>query len=78
MPLFIDTLGCSTAAIGICDRCKRKFPLDKLMSDPNSPGLRVCADDKDDFDPWRLPARKTEDITLQFPRPDEPLVVPTP
>jgi len=76
MPLYLNTLGLGTVAIGICDRCKRKFSLTQLMSDPNSPGLRVCEDDKDIFDPWRLPARKTEDITLQYPRPDEPLDVP--
>jgi hypothetical protein len=41
------------------------------MPDPNFPGLKVCtrgcADEKD---PYRLPARKTERINLQYPRPD--------
>jgi hypothetical protein len=32
--------------------------------------MRVCKVDLDNFDPWRLPARKTENITLRFPRPD--------
>lgn len=40
------------------------------MPDPNFPGMRVCAADKDNFDPWRLPAIKTENIALRFPRPD--------
>jgi hypothetical protein len=40
------------------------------MSDPNFPGMRVCKDDVDNFDPWRLPARQTENISLRFPRPD--------
>ena len=40
------------------------------MPDPNFPGMRVCKDDLDNFDPWRLPAIKTENITLRFPRPD--------
>ena len=40
------------------------------MPDPNFPGMRVCKDDVDNFDPWRLPARQTENITLRFPRPD--------
>jgi hypothetical protein len=40
------------------------------MPDPNFPGMRVCAADRDNFDPWRLPARQTENITLRFPRPD--------
>jgi hypothetical protein len=40
------------------------------MPDPNFPGMRVCKDDLDDFDPWRLPALQTENISLRFPRPD--------
>jgi hypothetical protein len=40
------------------------------MPDPNFPGMRVCKDDLDKFDPWRLPARQTENISLRFPRPD--------
>lgn len=73
MPVFLDTTGRSTLAIGICGRCSRKFPLDELMPDPNYPGLRVCEADRDEFDPYRLPARQTEDISLRFPRPDTPL-----
>lgn len=73
MAVFLDTTGRSTLAIGICGRCSRKFPLDELMPDPNSPGLRVCREDLDEFDPYRLPARQTEDITVRFPRPDVPL-----
>lgn len=73
MPVFLDTTGNATLAIGICGRCSRKFPLDELMPDPNYPGLRVCAADRDEYDPYRLPARQTEDIALRFPRPDTPL-----
>jgi hypothetical protein len=40
------------------------------MPDPNFPGMRVCKDDLDKFDPWRLPALQTENIALRFPRPD--------
>jgi len=40
------------------------------MPDPNFPGMRVCKEDLDNFDPWRLPARQTENIALRFPRPD--------
>jgi len=32
--------------------------------------MRVCKEDLDNFDPWRLPARQTENIALRFPRPD--------
>lgn len=76
MPLYLNTLGLSSVAIAICDRCRMKRSITKLVSDPNSPGLRVCEDTcVDDFDPWRLPARKTENIALRHPRPDEPLTV---
>jgi hypothetical protein len=30
---------------------------------------------KDDFDPYRLPARKTEKITIRFPRLDADIAV---
>lgn len=71
MPKFLDTTGNPSLAVGICDRCARKFPIGELLPDPNYPGLRVCKDDRDDFDPWRLPARKTENVTVRDPRPDE-------
>ena len=73
MPIFLDPTGLKTFGIGICDRCSRKFSLTELFSDPNTPGLKVCRDDIDDYDPYRLPARKTENITLRFVRPDVPL-----
>lgn len=73
MPIFLDTRGKSTLGIGICGRCSRKMSLDALHSDPNYPGLRVCREDLDDYDPYRLPARQSEDISLRFCRPDTPL-----
>lgn len=73
MSVFLDTRGRATLAVAICGRCSRKFPYDELMPDPNYPGLRVCRDDLDQFDPYRLPARQTENIALRFPRPDTPL-----
>jgi hypothetical protein len=73
MAVFLDTRGNPTLGIGICSRCSRKFPLHKLQPDPNFPGLRVCEADADDFDPYRLPARQTEDITLPFMRTDAPI-----
>jgi hypothetical protein len=57
----------------VCDRCKTKFPIEQLEKDPNFPGLRVCKDCVDVYDPWRLPPRATEDITLRGPRPDTPI-----
>jgi len=70
MPIFLDTRGRSTLGIGVCDRCNRKMSLEDLYSDPNSPGLRVCLMDRDEFDPYRLPARQPERISLLFVRPD--------
>jgi hypothetical protein len=47
-----------------------------LSADPNFPGLRVCNQGcKDQFDPYRLPAMKTERINLRFPRPDVSVAV---
>ena len=73
MPLYLDTRGRSTLAIGICGRCSRKFPMDELLPDPNYPGLLCCAVDRDDYDPYRLPARQPEKISLLFARPDTPI-----
>jgi hypothetical protein len=73
MGVYLDTLGRSTLAIGICGRCSRKFSLDDLYSDPNYPGLKVCLEDRDEYDPYRLPARQPEKIALLFARPDTPL-----
>ena len=70
MPVYLDTRGNSVLSVAVCDRCNRKFPYVDLMPDPNFPGMRVCKDDLDNFDPWRLPARQTENISLRFPRPD--------
>jgi hypothetical protein len=70
MPKWLDTTGNALIAIFICDRCKMKRPIIEAMPDPNFPGMRVCAADKDNFDPWRLPAIQTENIALRFPRPD--------
>jgi hypothetical protein len=73
MSIYLDTRGLSTLGIGLCDRCSRKMSLTQLMSDPNSPGLRVCREDLDQLDPYRLPPRQPDTITLPFVRPDAPL-----
>ena len=69
-PVYLDTRGNSVLSVALCDRCSRKFAYVDLMPDPNFPGMRVCKEDLDNFDPWRLPARQTENIALRFPRPD--------
>ncbi len=73
MSIYLDTRGLSNLGIGVCDRCSRKMSLTLLMSDPNSPGLRVCKEDLDQLDPYRLPARQPDTITLPFVRPDTPI-----
>lgn len=76
MPRFLDTIGMSDIAIAICDRCRMKRPHAVMRSDPNFPGLQVCNEGcADNFDPYRLPARKTERITIRFPRPDVSVAV---
>ena len=73
MPRFLNTRGNTTLAIGICGRCSIKMPLADLLPDPNYPGLLVCERDRDQYDPYRLPARQPDNILLPFLRPDVPL-----
>lgn len=76
MPKWLDTRGLTKVSIAICDRCKMKRPYVDLQSDPNFPGLRVCSHGcKDQYDPYRLPARQTERINIRFARPDESVAV---
>lgn len=75
MPVFLDTRGHTDLSIAICARCGIKHARDELMDDPNYPGLKVCKDDRDQFDPYRLPARVTENISLEWSRPDVNLSV---
>jgi hypothetical protein len=71
MPVFMDTIGLTSLAIAVCDRCKMKRAYVDLRPDGNSPGLRVCGEGCwDTLDPYRLAARKTERINLRFARPD--------
>ena len=73
MSVFLDPTGNSTYGIGICARCQKKMFLHELHSDPNTPGLKVCIDDLDDYDPYRLAPRQADRITLPFYRPDRDL-----
>lgn len=74
MPLFLNTIGRSTVAIAICDRCKMKRPHADMRPDGDNPGLMVCSDEcSDGFDPYKYAPREAEDITLRFVRPEEPL-----
>ncbi len=74
MPRFLNTRGRPTLALAVCDRCRMKRRLNEIVADGNSPGLRVCIYGcRDVLDPWRLPARQTERITLRNPRLEEPI-----
>lgn len=73
MPIFLDTRGRSSLGIAVCARCGEKFSRDDLHPDPNSPGLYVCDDDMDELDPYRLAPRETENITMEWCRPDAPI-----
>jgi len=76
MPVFLDTIGNSTLSIFVCDRCKMKRPYSDMRPDGNIPAIKVCSDScSDEFDPYRLPARQPEKITIRFPRPDTDVAV---
>jgi hypothetical protein len=91
MSEYLSTIGNSSIAIAICGRCSLKFAIVDLQPDPNSPGLMVCGTPSrmtgkgtwtggtgcmDMYDPYRLPPHETEDITLEYPRPDTRLPIP--
>ena len=49
-----------------------KRPYSDMRADGNIPAIKVCSEScSDQFDPYRLPARQPEKISLRFPRPDE-------
>lgn len=70
MSLFLDTTGNASLGVGICDRCRRKFPIGELKPDRDSPGLLVCQQDNDELDRYKLPPRTPESVTLRNIRPD--------
>ena len=76
MPKYLDTRGRRLLSIGICARCSFKFPLEELRPDINFPGLFVCYKDADLKDPWQIPARATEVITIRNARPDIDISIP--
>lgn len=73
-----DPTGWPWYAVGICDRCHRRFPLHELIEDGNLPGLRVCREDWDELDPYRLPPRQPDNLVLPFVRPDVDIAVTRP
>ena len=76
MPRFLDTTGNSSLSVFICDRCKMKRPYSDMRPDGNIPAIKVCSEScSDEWDPYRLPARQPEKITIRFPRPDLDIAV---
>ncbi len=57
-------------AVSVCYRCQKKMYAGDLRKDPNNQNW-YCKDCVDIYDPWRLPARRAEDISVRHPRPDE-------
>jgi hypothetical protein len=75
MKTWFDPTGHPYYAVGVCDRCNRTFVLDELIQDGNLPGLRVCREDWDELDPYRLPPRQPDNVVLPFVRPDVPIAI---
>lgn len=72
MSKWLNTFGNNVLSIAICDRCHCKKPYSDMRPDGNIPAIRVCSNEcSDQFDPYRLPARQPEKISIRFPRPDE-------
>ncbi len=70
MSLYLPINANGSVSIAVCGRCNTKMQYDDLTQDPNNK-LWVCKACCDVLDPYRLPARKTENISLQHPRPDD-------
>ena len=76
MSRYIRPTSHSKATIAVCGRCGFKMLHEELHPDRNVPGLMVCDKCNDLKDPYRLPVAKADNITVRFPRPDEPLICP--
>ena len=73
MSLYMPVKAHGSVALAICPRCQRKVYQDDLRQDPNNKNW-YCAECVDVKDPWTLPARRPEDISVAHPRPDVELV----
>ena len=56
-------------AIAICPRCSLKMYVGEMQKDPNNGNFyhKHCVDI---YDPYRLPARRADDLSVPHPRPD--------
>ena len=78
MSRFLDTRGEQVLSPYICDRCKMIKRFSEMVEDEDKQGLWVCRDCSDQIDPWKLPPRESEDVTIPHPRPDSFEGSPTP
>lgn len=72
MSKFLKTQGKSRLAIAVCLRCSTKVAHSDLQIDPDTQ-MRVCAGCVDQPDPYRLPPRVPDRITLPFVQADSPI-----
>lgn len=70
MPLWEPLNGGGNVALAVCPRCHFKRQYTDLRKDPNDGNWYCKFDCVDLKDPWRLPPRRTEDISLEHARPD--------
>lgn len=70
MGKFLDTRGESVLSPYICDRCHLRGKFSEMRSDDDNPALWVHRECSDQLDPWKLPPRQSEDVSIPHPRPD--------
>lgn len=76
MPKYIRTIGERVLSVAICPRCHFKRKYVDLVMDPNTKMMVCKFNCQDLFDPYRIPPRSPDKIDLQYPRPDDDLVIP--
>lgn len=72
MARFLNTIGKTNLAVAVCGRCNRKVANADLQRDPDS-RLMVCSGCVDAPDPWRLPMRVPDRVSLPFVQADTPI-----
>ena len=72
---YLPVSRAGTVAIAVCPRCRLKIQYDDLIQDPNDKNW-YCSECIDLYDPYRLPARQAEDISLRHPRTEDDLDIP--
>lgn len=69
MGLYLPVNLKGSCAIACCARCGFKYQMTELVQDPNTKAW-VCEKCQDQYDPYRMPARQPENISLTHPRSD--------